>query len=200
MNIVKTDGPVEDRISFSDEEIEVVKKALGTKLFAKNGGTIEERLVKFQTMLNELAEVFAIAAPQLVLVKNEEGEVVDQPGFQTNPDDNTIHVGRLSLVSILNAFSFSLHRQTENAASTQDVQIPSGDGDGDDNHVEPVSNNMSPAFGMSAFKQASPKMFDSALQGGRLIRQAVPYTDGGKLPLGPTEEPTFGDTAESDLD
>ena len=55
MQITKLEGPMEDRLKLDNDELAIIKKALATKLF-KSGGSLEERLPRFQTMITELEE------------------------------------------------------------------------------------------------------------------------------------------------
>ena len=48
--------------------------------------------------------------------------------------------------------------------------------------VVAVSGGFDPlAFGLSAFKQAAPRMFETAKNAGRLVGTSVEYTDNGRI-------------------
>ncbi|MDX6768940.1 MAG: hypothetical protein SF051_05365 [Elusimicrobiota bacterium] len=154
MEIVSRSGPLQDRIKFTDEEVGVVRKALKTKLFRREEDD-EIRTAKYQAMLEELADKFGLPAPKL---ERHQG---DEPGYSFDPDTNTIHVQRYSLVSILDGFAHALQHQTENGEVNMEFVM---------------------AFGLSAFKQSAPAMFELARQSGRLMGVDVPYSDGGRSP------------------
>jgi hypothetical protein len=148
---------LQDRIKFAEGEIEVIKKALKTKLFRADEDE-EIRAAKYQAMLDDLAAQFSIPAPKLEKVPG------DEPGYTYDPDTNTIQVQRFSLVSILDGFANAFQFHTEH-----------GEADG-------ASGEFILSFGLSAFKQAAPAMFESARQAGRLMGVDVLYTDGGRRP------------------
>jgi hypothetical protein len=154
MEIIRRDGPLQDRIRFSDAEIAAVRKALKSKLFRADEAD-EVRLAKFQTMLDELGDLFSIPAPKLV----KHGG--DGPGYVYDADANAIHVQRFSLVTVLDGFAHALQARTENGE---------------------VSGEFVMAFGLSAFKAAAPRMFELARGSGRLMGVDVPYTDAGRRP------------------
>ncbi len=155
MQIVNRAGPLQDRIKFSEGEIAVIRKALHAKLF-KHDEDDEIRTAKYQVMLEELAELFSIPAPKL---ENGPG---DEPGYTFDADTNSIVVQRYSLVSILDGFANAFQFHTENGE---------------------VSGEFILSFGLSAFKQAAPTMFETARQAGRLMGVDVLYTDGGRRPI-----------------
>jgi hypothetical protein len=158
MEIVNLEGPMQDRVKLDEEELLIVKRALKSKLFERSGGTFEERLPKFQKMLSELSEKFNIPEPKIVAP--EQLRQANIPGFQYEPGENIIVVGRLSLVSILDGFATALQFRQENGE---------------------VNGSFVIAFGLSAFKQAAPNMFETARSAGRLMYTDVAYTDGGRI-------------------
>lgn len=157
MKVVNLDGNLEDRIEFTDAEALVIRKAVKSKLFHK-GDRIEERVMKFQTMLSELSKKFSV--PRLRLMLHQGMMMRNTPGYGYK--DNIVVIGRFSLTSILSAFAMHLHHHTENGELTVD----------DDDFLK--------AFSLSLFKQAVPRMFKRAKKKGRLVGTEVPYTDGGK--------------------
>jgi len=158
MQIMSSEGAYEDRIKFDEDEVAIVKKALHAKLFCRNEG-LPVRTEKWQTLLNELADKFAIPAPKLDATL---GEI---PGYSYEVETNTIHVQvgeirNFSLVSTLDGFAEALQHRTEG---------------------ENVNPKFVIAFGLSMFKAAAPRMFEAAKAAGRLMYTDSEYTDGGRI-------------------
>jgi hypothetical protein len=100
----------------------------------------------------------------------------DEMGSNYDRDANKILAMRYSLVSILCAFGAA-------------VLVNRGVG------LEPL------AFGLSAFKQAAPRMFEEAKTNGRLEGTLVPYTDGGRIkPQAPEPFDEDGGSIRPDID
>jgi hypothetical protein len=156
MKVKSLEGPLEDRYELEEQEIAAVKRALKTKLWDKDESK-EARLPKFQKLVDELSEALGLEpAPKLVL--NAEMVNQDAVGAQEVVEEDKIYLGRLSLVSVINAVGRMWRIKTE------------GD----------VNGHFSVGFGLAAFKQAAPRLFAAAKEDGKLYyyRQAEPDPEG----------------------
>ena len=159
MEYLDTASSPENAIAFTDEEIEIVKRALKSKLYRRDE-PLEARLAKFQAMLTALSDSFQIPEVRLEL---SDGDWI---GWEYLPEANKVVVARFSLVSVLDGFAQAL-------LFHKNQGLPP---DATPRLAFPVL-----AFGLSAFKQAAPIMFDAAKMSGRLVATSVPFTDGGRL-------------------
>lgn len=167
----------EDAVRFSEDEIAIVKTALKTKLYRRDEPR-ELRVGKWQVMLTALSEKFGVPEVRLEI---QDG---DRIGAWFQPEANKIVAERYSLVSILMAFSNALFFHKNQGINLED---------------ENVQLNYSVdalAFGLSAFKQAAPIMFETAKNAGRLCGTSVPYTDGGRIQPGDL----LGGDSDDDVD
>ena len=166
MEILDTASSLENAISFADDEIAIVKRALKTKLYRRDESR-EVRQTKFQTMLTALSEKFGIPEVRLEMVDG------DWIGWTYQPEANKILAARYSLVSILDGFAEALlFAKNQGLAPGETPRLA----------FNPL------AFGLSAFKQAAPRMFEEAKFSGRLVATNVPYTDGGRLQSEPDND------------
>lgn len=166
MEILDTASSLENAISFADDEIVIVKRALKSKLYRRDENP-EVRQAKFQTMLTALSEKFGIPEVRLEMV---DGNCV---GWAYQPEANKILAARYSLVSVLDGFAEALlFAKNQGVAPGEAPRLA----------FNPL------AFGLSAFKQAAPRMFEEAKFSGRLVGTNVPYTDGGRLQLEPDDD------------
>jgi hypothetical protein len=159
MEILDTASSLENTISFSEDEIAIVKAALKSKLYRRDEPR-DVRVRKFQAMLTALSEKFEIPEVRLEMVDG------DGVGWIYEAEANRILAARFSLVSILDGFAEAL-------MFARNRGLPAG---------APPRMVFNPlAFGLSAFKQAAPEMFDDAKHAGKLVGTSVPYTDNGRL-------------------
>jgi len=177
MEINDTASYREDMITFSEGEIAVIKEALHTKLF-RSAEPEAERVAKFQAMVTKLAEVFGIPEPTF---HKDPG---DEPGGgRWNQEDNSIHVKRFSLTTTLTCIGVAVlfHKYGEEIQAQQAramAAMMAGE------QFSETRVGFDPlAFGLSAFKQAAPRMFETAKNAGRLFGTSVEYTDNGRIPL-----------------
>lgn len=159
MEYLDTASSLEHAISFDEDEIAIVKRALKSKLYRREE-PLELRESKFQAMLTALSDKFGIPEVRLEMVNG------DWVGWQYLPEANKVVASRFSLVSILDGFAQALlWHKNQGLAEGQPPRL-----------AFPVL-----AFGLSAFRQAAPEMFSEAKRSGRLIATSVDYTDGGRL-------------------
>lgn len=167
------DTTFENHVTFAEDEISIVKTALKTKLYRRDEPT-EVRVGKFQVMLTALSEKFGI--PEVRFQKVDGNWV----GANFDPETNRIEASRYSLVSIMMAFGDALrfHKNQQLAEGAEPFRL------------NPLG------FGLCAFKQAAPIMYQTAKDAGRLvIPGGAPYTGDGDLGL-----PDLGDSSSDDVD
>lgn len=178
----------EDMVRLSDDEIQVVKDALKTKLF-KRDEPDEVRLGKFQTLVTALCEKFQV--PEVRLELNTEAEIADRPGWLSyNGDENRLYINkRFSLATTLTGLGFALVHHKGSAGMGELL------GGLDRNRLLGFIGG----FGVSVFKQAAPKMFKAAKDAGKLMGyEESPYTDGGRLPVDNEFNPRGEESNEGD--
>lgn len=169
MEILDTASSLENTVSFSEAEVNVVKAALKTKLFVQTE-PLEVRTAKFAALVTALAEAFGV--PQL----NLRVEAHQQPGYcGFDGETNSVLINqRFSLTNTLVSFALAMvHHKPElmpRPTSMEEAVALMGAG-----HFNPL------AFALSMFKEAAPRMFESAKMAGRLVGTNVPYTDNGRL-------------------
>ena len=169
MEILDTASSLENTVSFSEAEVNVVKAALKTKLFVQTE-PLEVRTAKFAALVTALAEAFGV--PQL----NLKVEAHQQPGYcGFDGETNSVLINqRFSLTNTLVGFAAAMvHHKPElmpRPTSMEEAGALMSAG-----HFNPM------AFALSMFKEAAPRMFESAKMAGRLVGTNVEYTDGGRL-------------------
>lgn len=178
MEINREASLLEETVKFAEDEIVIVKTALKTKLFRRDEPQ-EVRVGKFQVMLTALSDKFGI--PEVRFERLEGDDI----GAHFEPEGNKIVAQRYSLVSILMAFAVALmfHKNQGLAEGAEPVLS-----------VSPIG------FGLSAFKQAAPVMFETAKNAGRLCCVSVPYTDGGRIQPDSDDGGDDGDDGDGDDD
>ena len=161
MEFLDTASSDENRVDFADDEIQIVKTALHTKLFRRDE-SVDERTAKFKALIDALATKFGLPQLTLEVADNEEA------GWGTfDRNANKIIINRrFSLTTTLFCFGVALviHKPEVQAAMVA-------------GHYNPM------AFALSLFKQSAPRMFEQAKNAGRLAGTSVPYTDGGRMPI-----------------
>lgn len=163
----------DQHVTFAEDEIVIVKTALKTKLYRQEESE-EVRVGKFQVMLTALSEKFGI--PEVRFVKTG-GNMI---GAGYDPETNRITADRYSLVSIIMAFGVALmfHKNQNLADGAEPLRL------------DPL------CFGLCAFKQAAPQMFETARAAGRMvIPGGAPYTGDGDV-----DGPDDDDSVDTDGD